>query len=177
MIAFLQSAGALNFEQQLITPLELKDLFQKTLSQLSGGELQRVHIAASLARDADIYLLDEPSAYLDVEQRLLISRIIADMMDSRGKAAIVVDHDLLFLDYLSHKLFVFSGEPAVSGTVAGPFIMEQGMNKFLEELQITFRRDESSGRPRVNKEGSQKDREQKSSGQLYYTWNVIFNTE
>ncbi len=169
VITHLTNSKALNYEQQLITPLELKDLYQKTLNQLSGGELQRVAIAICLAQDADLYLLDEPSAYLDVEQRLLISKVISDMMQSRGKASLIVDHDLLFIDYLSQKLLVFEGEPAIKGHATGPYAMEKGMNKFLEDVKITFRRDEESGRPRVNKEDSQKDREQKKSGKLYYS--------
>ena len=169
VITYLQEANVLKYEQQLITPLDLKELFQKTLNQLSGGELQRVAVAAALARDADLYLLDEPSAYLDVEQRLIVSKVINEMMISSGKSALIVDHDLLFIDYLSTSLLVFDGVPAIKGHSAGPFIMEEGMNKFLEDLQITFRRDEESGRPRVNKEESQKDKEQKSSGKLYYS--------
>jgi ATP-binding cassette subfamily E protein 1 len=169
VLAALTEAGALRYEQQLLTPLELADLYEKTLEQLSGGELQRVAIACCLAREADLYLLDEPSAYLDVEQRLLLGKITAEMMLQHGKAALIVDHDLLFIDHLSTKILVFEGEPALQGEAHGPFPMEEGMNQFLSGVGITFRRDESSGRPRVNKEGSQKDREQKGSGKLYYT--------
>ncbi|MBR9703579.1 ribosome biogenesis/translation initiation ATPase RLI [Candidatus Woesearchaeota archaeon] len=168
VLVHLQKNDVLKYDNQLVVPLELKDLFEKTLNQLSGGELQRVEIACALGRDADVYLLDEPSAYLDVEQRLLLGKITLEMMDSRGKVALIVDHDLIFLDYLSSKLLVFEGEPAISGHSSGPFSLESGMNKFLDDLQITFRRDEESGRPRVNKVDSQKDSEQKSSGKLYY---------
>ena len=56
---------------------------------------------------ADLFLLDEPSAYLDVEQRLLISKIIKSMAQERDAAILVVDHDLMFLDYLSYRLIVF----------------------------------------------------------------------
>jgi ATP-binding cassette subfamily E protein 1 len=156
------------YENQLIRPLTIKPLLMKKLNELSGGELQRVAIALCLSKKADLYLLDEPSAYLDVEQRIRVSKIIADIMEKRGTSALVVDHDLLFLDYLSKKLIVFEGEPAVKGVVAGPFDMQEGMNKFLRELEITMRRDEESLRPRVNKPGSQKDREQRSADKLYY---------
>ena len=162
-------SDAMRYKQQLIKPLELEALYEKMLSELSGGQLQRVVIAKKLSEDADLFLLDEPSAYLDVEQRLRMSKIIRDMMELKGKACLVVDHDLLFIDYLSERLIVFDGEPAVRGEAKGPYAMQEGMNRFLEDLKITFRRDGESGRPRVNKPGSVKDKEQRSSGDLYYT--------
>lgn len=159
---------ALRFELQLIKPLAIDNLLDLQLSDLSGGELQRVSIAKALSQDADIYLLDEPSAYLDVEQRLSLSKVISTMMDVQNGSALVVDHDLLFIDYISKRLLVFDGQPAIKGEVSGPFTMIEGMNNFLDELDITFRRDETNNRPRVNKIGSQKDKEQKSNGNLYY---------
>lgn len=162
-------ASAMQYELELMRPLELTPLLDKLLSELSGGQLQRVVIAAVLAEEADLYLLDEPSAYLDVEQRLSLSKVIRTMMESKGKAAIVIDHDLLFIDYISQKIVVFDGLPGREGRVNGPLGMEKGMNVFLKDINITFRRDEENHRPRANKVGSQMDREQKSSGKLYYT--------
>jgi ATP-binding cassette subfamily E protein 1 len=156
------------YEISIIRPLNLKELFMRKLNELSGGELQRVAIAHCLSQDADIMLMDEPSAYLDVEQRLIVSKVIKDFMFTTGKSAMIVDHDLLFIDYLSDKLVVFDGEPAIHGIANPPMNMGDGMNKFLSELNITFRRDEENYRPRINKEDSQKDREQKSTGKLYY---------
>ncbi len=153
---------------ELIKPLEISKLLDKQLNQLSGGELQRVAIAACLSRDADLYLLDEPSAYLDVEQRLAVSKIIRELMENWGKTALVVDHDLLFVDHLSQKLMVFEGEPAKAGNALGPFSMEEGMNLFLKDLELSMRRDKESNRPRINKPGSQMDRKQKEEGKLYY---------
>jgi len=167
VITYLQNA--LKLELQLIKPLNLKPLMTKTLNQLSGGELQRVAIAKCLAEKADLYLMDEPSAYLDVEQRLILSKVIKDLMIDKGKAAIIIDHDLLFMDYLSKHILVFEGEPAIKGITSGPYEMEKGMNYFLSGMNITFRRDEESHRPRMNKPNSQKDKEQKASGKLYYS--------
>ena len=160
---------ALQYDLQLIKPLQISNLLDLNVRDLSGGELQRVVIAKTLAEDAHIYMLDEPSAYLDVEQRLILSKVIRNMMEIKRASALVVDHDLLFIDYISKRLLVFEGEPALSGTVTGPFSMVEGMNSFLNGLDITFRRDESNNRPRVNKIDSQKDKEQKRSGNLYYS--------
>ncbi len=156
------------YENELIRPLEIQSLLMKKINELSGGELQRVSIALCLSKDAELLLLDEPSAYLDVEQRLNVSKVISNVVELRKLSALVVDHDLLFLDYLSDRLMVFIGESAVKGKATGPFAMEKGMNTLLEELEITLRRDEVSGRPRINKEDSYKDREQKSKGKYYY---------
>ncbi|MBU0665863.1 MAG: ribosome biogenesis/translation initiation ATPase RLI [Nanoarchaeota archaeon] len=157
------------YQATIVNPLNLKGFLTKKLSELSGGELQRVMIAKCLSEDSDIILMDEPSAYLDVEQRLIVSKVIKDVMEQMGKSALIVDHDLLFIDYLSDRLIVFDGEPAVNGVVKGPFDMSEGMNKFLKDLELTFRRDDENNRPRANKVNSQLDREQKSKGNLYYS--------
>ncbi len=156
-------------DASIIRPLEIKPLLLKSLNELSGGELQRVAIDSCLQKKADLYLLDEPSAYLDVEQRLIASRVIRDFMENKGKGALVVDHDLLFVDYISDSLMVFDGEPAKHGTSKGPYSMQDGMNKFLEDLNMTLRRDPENHRPRINKPASQMDQKQKREGNLYYS--------
>jgi ATP-binding cassette subfamily E protein 1 len=157
------------YDVQVMRPLQIPTLLMKKMKELSGGELQRVAIANALAQEVDLFLLDEPSAYLDVEQRLMVSKAIRDYMERTGKSCLIVDHDLLFMDYLSDDLMIFGGTPAIEGISQGPFAMKEGMNMFLTDLNITLRRDEESNRPRINKVDSVKDREQKSKGNLYYT--------
>jgi ATP-binding cassette subfamily E protein 1 len=157
------------YHNLIVHPLDLELLFEKKLTELSGGQLQRVAIAACLAKDADLYLLDEPSANLDVEQRLMVGKVIKDVIEHRYVTALVVDHDLLFIDYISDHLIVVTGKPAIEGNVRGPFIMEEGMNLFLDGMDITLRRDLESRRPRINKEESRLDRDQKEKGKYYYT--------
>ncbi|KGK99003.1 ATPase [Methanococcoides methylutens] len=156
------------YQAEVVKPLQLEPLFEKMLNDLSGGELQRVAIAACLSRDADLYILDEPSAHLDVEQRSLATKAIKRFAENNGKTALVVDHDIYMIDMLSERLIVFEGEPAVYGKAHRPSSMQDGMNKFLSDLNITFRRDEDTARPRVNKQGSRLDREQKAQGEYYY---------
>lgn len=157
------------FDTEVARPLELKPLMDRGLRELSGGELQRVAVAACLGRDAEIYLLDEPSAYLDVEQRLRVAKVIRRVMEKKRVTGIVVDHDLLFIDYISDRLMIFGGEPGVSGHATKPLGMKEGMNAFLKSVGITFRRDPVTGRPRANKPGSRKDKEQKAKNEYYYT--------
>ena len=157
------------FAHSIIKPLDLEKLFDQKLSSLSGGQLQRVAIAHCLSQEAELFLLDEPSAYLDVEQRLIISKMIKQLTIERDMTILVIDHDLMFLDYLADKLMVFTGKPAREGIVRGPFKMEEGMNTFLTELDITLRRDMGSHRPRINKPGSVKDKEQRSANKWYYS--------
>ena len=151
----------------IIEPLALSPLLQSPVDTLSGGELQRVAIAACLSRDADLYILDEPSAHLDVEQRVRITRMFKHHVDGRDAAILVIDHDIYLIDMISERILVFDGVPGLSGQATGPFDMRQGMNRFLSRLGVTFRRDRS-GRPRINKPGSYLDRDQKTSGEYYY---------
>ena len=156
------------FKAEIAHPLKLKFLIEKDVDTLSGGELQRVAIAECLGKQADIYLLDEPSAYLDSNQRMIASKTIRRVIEKIGRSAVVVDHDVYMVDLISDSLMVFSGEPSVKGNAEGPMEMREGMNKFLKDVEITFRRDQDSGRPRINKKDSRLDRVQKAKGEYYY---------
>ena len=93
LVAVLLKDAVDKYDVQIIRPLDIKSLLLKPLNQLSGGELQRVSVAHCLAQKADLFLLDEPSAYLDVEQRLIVSKVIRDVAEQRGCSVLVVDHD------------------------------------------------------------------------------------
>ncbi|MDG6228775.1 MAG: ribosome biogenesis/translation initiation ATPase RLI [Candidatus Thermoplasmatota archaeon] len=157
------------YTEEIFKPFRLKYLLEKTLQTLSGGELQRVAIANALVQQADIFLFDEPSAYLDSEQRMITSRTIRRVIEKSGKSALIVDHDVYFIDMISDALIVFDGESAKHGHAEGPFSLHEGMNKFLKNVDITFRRDEETHRPRVNKPGSYMDRSQRDEGEYYYS--------
>ena len=155
------------FQHEILEPLSLSPILQSPVDSLSGGELQRVAIASCLSRDADVYILDEPSAHLDVEQRVKVTRMIKHHAEGREAGIMVIDHDIYLIDMISERILVFEGEPGIHGTAAGPFGMREGMNRFLHALGVTFRRDQS-GRPRINKPDSFLDREQKASKEFYY---------
>ena len=161
------------FQAQLITPLNLSKLFEKKINNLSGGELQKVAIVATLLQDASIYAFDEPSAFIDVEDRLVLAKAIQRFVRSMGKTALVIDHDIQLVDIVADSLMIFSGDPGRSGVATRPLGKNEGMNAFLENLGITYRRDISTGRPRVNKPGSKLDRMQKDDKKYYYVGKVV----
>ena len=170
--AFLSSItddfGSSYWNTEVAQPLQLERIMEQQLTDLSGGERQRVAIAACLSEDADLYLLDEPSAHLDVEQRVRATTAIRRYAENHDATVMVIDHDIYMIDLLADRLMVFDGEPAVEGHASQPQEMRAGMNDFLADLEVTFRRDERTGRPRINKPGSQLDRKQKREGEYYY---------
>jgi ATP-binding cassette subfamily E protein 1 len=167
-MAYLNPIEGSSVEQQIIIPMGVKKLYEKNVKNLSGGELQKVAVAASLLRQADIYALDEPSAFLDAEDRIAIAKFLQRFVRAQGKSAIIIDHDIQLIDLVADSLVIFEGRPGIEGSATEPIKKEEGMNRFLKALSITYRRDETTGRPRVNKEGGRLDREQKESGNYYY---------
>ena len=156
------------YRSEILQPLNVESLLDRDVSELSGGELQKVAIASCLSGKTQLYLLDEPSAYLDVEERLSMARTIRRVVESRNVTAFVVEHDVVAQDFIADRLMIFTGEPGIYGLANPPTTLRRGMNSFLKEMGITFRRDSVTKRPRVNKEGSKLDRYQKKIGEYYY---------
>jgi ATP-binding cassette subfamily E protein 1 len=155
-------------EDQIINPMAMRRLYDKQVNTLSGGELQKVAICCTLLRSADIYAFDEPSAFLDVEDRITFAKFLHRFIKAEGKSALIIDHDMQLIDLVADSLVTFTGTPGVEGFAQTSIDKEEGINKFLELLSITYRRDDTTGRPRINKEGSRLDRKQKDSGNYYY---------
>jgi len=155
------------FRVNVVRALGVDQLLEKRANKLSGGELQAVSIVICLGRDAYLYLLDEPSAHLDANARMETAKAIRRTMEANEKSAFVIDHDVYFIDIVSDSLLVFEGDGGKWGNVEGPFELRAGMNRFLKEVNVTFRRDHDSKRPRINKPDSRKDREQRSNGDFY----------
>ncbi|KAI9011110.1 P-loop containing nucleoside triphosphate hydrolase protein, partial [Gaertneriomyces semiglobifer] len=156
------------FQTDVVKPLQIENIIDQQVATLSGGELQRVAIVLALGMPADIYLIDEPSAYLDSEQRIIAAKVIKKFIFHSKKTAFIVEHDFIMATYLADRVIVYDGQPSVKARANTPESLLTGMNKFLESLQITFRRDPTNFRPRINKAESVKDREQKLAGNYFF---------
>jgi ATP-binding cassette subfamily E protein 1 len=152
------------FQTDVYRPLAIEGFIDQEVQNLSGGELQRVAIVLALGTPADIYLIDEPSAYLDSEQRLIAARVIKRYIMHTKKTAFVVEHDFIMGNYMADRVIVFDGKPGVDSRANPPESLLTGCNKFLKNLDVTFRRDPKTYRPRINKFHSQMDQEQKLAG-------------
>ncbi|MFX0024878.1 MAG: ribosome biogenesis/translation initiation ATPase RLI [Candidatus Hermodarchaeota archaeon] len=157
-----------SYKKRLLINLNLESIKERSILELSGGELQRVAIADSLTNEADIYLLDEPSAFLDVEMRLQVAQLLRKSIEELKKAAFVVEHDIITQDFIADSILVFEGIPGIKGKALPPLNLRDGFNTFLKIMGITFRRDSLTKRPRVNKIGSSKDQYQKRINEYYY---------
>ncbi|KJX95422.1 translation initiation factor rli1 like protein [Zymoseptoria brevis] len=156
------------FQTDVYKPLKMDDFIDQEVQNLSGGELQRVAIVLALGLPADIYLIDEPSAYLDSEQRIVASRVIKRFIMHAKKTAFVVEHDFIMATYLADRVIVFDGQPSIDARANSPQSLLTGCNKFLKNLNVTFRRDPNTYRPRINKLNSQLDSEQKTAGNYFF---------
>lgn len=152
---------------ETITRLDVNKILNKNIKTLSGGELQKVAIVAALMTNADVYLFDEPSANLDIEDRLGVMSIISSFISARKKSAIVVDHDLMFLDSVCSKSILFGGESGINGMTDQITTTASAINSFLKRVDVTMRRDKDSGRPRINLSGSRLDLEQKAANKFF----------
>ncbi len=134
------------FVADVMRPMKIEDIMDQEVQNLSGGELQRLAMALCLGKPADVYLIDEPSAYLDSEQRLVAAKVIKRFILHAKKTGFVVEHDFIMATYLADRVIVFEGTPSVDTKACTPTSLLVGMNKFLQQLQITFRRDPTNYR-------------------------------
>jgi len=164
------------FKTDVLNALQVGLLYDRSLKRLSGGELQRVQIVKALSQKAMIYLIDEPSACLDVEQRVQVTKAIKRFTAHYKKTVFVVEHDIMMamgmgMEATSRIIVFGKGDDTEkrSAIASAPHKFIEGINTFLKELNVTFRTSTYSqtSRPRINKIGSSRDLEQKRKNTHY----------
>jgi len=156
------------FKMLVLRPLGMEELLEYPVNCLSGGELQRLAVVVCLGTPALVYLFDEPSAGLDCEQRVKVSKVLRRWVkDHLQRTAFLIEHDAVMATACADRVVLFTGTPGVEAWASPAMSLSEGFNSFLKGLQVTFRRDPVNHRPRLNKPDSVKDRDQKSSGNFY----------
>jgi len=161
------------FRLLVLKPLGMETLGDLSVSSLSGGEMQRLSIVLCLGTPALVYLIDEPSAGLDCEQRVIAAKVMKRWVVNHMKRTIfLVEHDFVMASSMADKVIVFEGNPGIEATALAPCSVADGFNSFLKTLDVTFRKDPINLRPRINKKNSRLDKLQKSMGE-YYLFDVV----
>ena len=107
------------FQTDVMKPLKINELLDEKVKTLSGGQIQRLACTMALGKPAQFYLIDEPSTYIDVVDKLNVAKAIRRFIIHSGKTAIIIEHDMLVANYLADRVIVFSGTPAVGILMAG----------------------------------------------------------
>ena len=162
------------FISDIIKPLDIDKLYKQKVSDLSGGEAQKLSICICLGKPAQIYLIDEPSANLDIEKRLTITNIIKKFIINSNKCAFIVEHDIMmainFIKDIKNSVILCSSTEnnnTVHSKIKSYSSWKDGINNFLNYMGITIRTDYTNGRPRINKHNSLLDKEQIKNNQYY----------
>ena len=155
------------FVSIVIKPLRIDKMYESKVNNISGGQAQRLSLALCLGNNTDMYLLDEPSAYIDVDDRLHVAKIICRYARLYNKTIFIVEHDIIMASSISDKVIVFSGIPGKLCRAESPKSLSEGINEFLKSINITIHKTSRTGRPRINKLNGQRDKQQKREGNYY----------
>ncbi len=118
-LGLFESANDVARARDAMALTETAAFADRRLASLSGGEAQRVHLAAALAQDPEVLLLDEPTTALDWRHQLAIFEILRRMADDRGVGVVVVTHDMnLAGRYCDRVLLMNQGRSVCQGSVA-----------------------------------------------------------
>lgn len=109
-----ESAADVEIAQQALALVGLEPLAQRNIQTLSGGERQRAAIAALLAQDTALLLLDEPTSHLDLHHRIGILDKLVRHCRARGKALIMVLHDINLAARFADQILLLLGEGETS---------------------------------------------------------------
>ena len=99
---------------------------------------------------------------------MICAKVIRRFVMHAKKTAFIVEHDFIMATYLADRVLVYKGRPGIETTAMAPESLLSGMNRFLKALEVTFRRDPTTYRPRINKPSSVKDKEQKAAGTYFF---------
>jgi iron complex transport system ATP-binding protein len=137
----LEGPSDLAIARDALTATGTLDLADRAFATLSGGEKQRVVIAAALAQGSDVLLLDEPTASLDLGYQLEITALLARLNRERGMTLVVSTHDLNLAAALCTELTLIRRGRVIARGVPGDVLTESNVRALYDvEAEIVFNR-------------------------------------
>ena len=132
----------------ILRETELEDFEARLMNELSGGERQRAVVARALATEAKVFLLDEPTANLDLAHQATMLRLVRARCDDRESAAVVVTHDLnLAAEFADQAVLVKDGREIAAGPPRAVFTPELLRSVF--DLEVLVDANPVTGAPRI----------------------------
>ncbi|KAJ3425958.1 atp-binding cassette sub-family e member [Anaeramoeba flamelloides] len=165
-----------DFNDLVIKPLQISKFYTFKVRELGGKEITLVALCLALGKTVDLYILDEPFQYLDSEQQIKCANVIRNFMTKYEKRCLISLHNLMITHFLANSIIVFEQiEPQlfIANSIESVY---NGLNRFLNLLQITACIDKNTHRLRLNKNTSQKDVQQKKNNVYFFVPKRDFST-
>ena len=103
----LDNFSDVELAKKMLVSLKAEAIINQSVKRLSGGERQKVALVRTLCENADVYLLDEPTSYMDESSRLLAYQLIKEQLLNRGKTVLMINHESIIEPFDSGKLYLF----------------------------------------------------------------------
>jgi len=138
----------LQIARRILSETEMKDFADRLMNELSGGERQRAVLARALATEAKIFLLDEPTANLDLAHQATMLRLVRARCDDRNTAAVVVTHDVnLAAEFADRVMLMKAGGTVATGSPRE--ILTAELLRRVFDLEVLVDAHPISGAPRI----------------------------
>lgn len=135
--------------EQSIQMVGIKKLIQRKCYELSDGELQKVMIAKALAQETPIILLDEPTAFLDINTKYEIMGLLHDLANNNAKTILLSTHDLELAMRFADKLWLMNNKDNIVTGNTEDIVLNDDISNFFTNENIIF--DKLSGRFNIKK--------------------------
>jgi iron complex transport system ATP-binding protein len=116
----------------------IREITHQSIGELSDGQFQKVLIARALAQDGDIILLDEPTAHLDLPNKIAILKLLKDLCDQTGKSILMATHELDFAFQMADRIWMVVNEDEMIDGLPEDLILDHSFEKLIDHKAVDF---------------------------------------